>query len=244
MEAGKIICFDFGNTNLKYCLFDNEVITQSEIISGNLIESLNIILSETKPDLAILSSVIKHKAAVESCISDYCRLHVLGNKSKLPFKTPVSKPETIGADRLAICAAIAKEAAGHHSLAIGLGTCITYNFINIFNEFLGGSISPGLHLRLKAMNDHTAFLPHVTPEYNVTVCGYDTNSNLQSGVILGISKEIDGIINLYKENYLDLKVFITGGDMQFVASYLESDVEKDSYLLFKGLRQLCLLNLR
>ena len=48
-----------------------------------------------------------------------------------------------------------------------MGSCITYNFINKYHEFLGGGISPGMEMRLKSLNQFTAKLPLVKPDSNV-----------------------------------------------------------------------------
>ena len=69
-----------------------------------------------------------------------------------------------------------------------MGSCVTYNFINKYHEFVGGAISPGMEMRLKAMNHFTAKLPLVKADSNVPLIGYDTNTNILSGVVLGNGK--------------------------------------------------------
>ena len=96
----------------------------------------------------------------------------------------------MGSDRLAIAAAASFLFPQKNNLVIGLGSCITYNFINQSSEFLGGSISPGMEMRFKAMHQFTARLPLVEADWNVPLIGYDTKTNLQSGVVLGMAKEM------------------------------------------------------
>ena len=55
-----------------------------------------------------------------------------------------------------------------------MGSCITYNFINKYHEFVGGAISPGMEMRLKSLNYYTAKLPLVKADSNVPLIGYDT----------------------------------------------------------------------
>jgi type III pantothenate kinase len=64
----------------------------------------------------------------------------------------------------------------------GLGTAITCNFINKYNEFMGGGISPGMEMRLKSLWDYTAKLPLVKKDWNFPLIGYDTRTNILSGV--------------------------------------------------------------
>ncbi|MBW7952998.1 MAG: type III pantothenate kinase, partial [Chitinophagaceae bacterium] len=153
------LCFDFGNTRLKYAVFNDATLKDVEIMNDASIETLQSIIKKYQPQKTILSSVIIHDKTIETFLQQHTQFHLLNNTSKLPFTIPVGKPESVGADRLAICAAAVHLYPKSHNLAIGLGTCITYNFINKFHEFLGGSISPGMYMRFKAMNEQTALLP-------------------------------------------------------------------------------------
>ena len=229
------LCFDFGNTRLKCGVFIDGSLNTVEVLADDSIQSVQTLLDKYKPNKAILSSVINHDTAIEELLAGFTHFHKLNHTSKLPITTPVGKPETLGADRLAICAASVTMFPNQHTLSIGLGTCTTYNFTNKYHEFLGGSISPGLIMRFRAMHEQTALLPLVKAQHNFPLVGYDTNTNLQSGVILGMSKEIDGIIEAYQEKYADLKVLMTGGDMPFFLPHLRNELIADPDLLFKGL---------
>jgi type III pantothenate kinase len=116
-----------------------------------------------------------------------------------------------------------------------MGTCITYNFINQYHQFIGGSISPGMEMRFKAMQVFTAKLPLVQAEWNFPLIGYDTKTNMQSGVIAGMAYEMDGFINEYAEKYGNFNVVLTGGDTLYFARRLKNKIFADSNFLFKGL---------
>ena len=231
----KTLCLDFGNTRQKCAIFNNAEIVDVVVLNTSSIEDLKNIIQQHQPTNSILSSVINHSIEIENLLVETTNFHKLNYQSKLPITTPVGKPETIGADRLAICSAVANMFPQQHNLAIGLGTCITYNFINKFGEFLGGSISPGMLMRFKAMNDYTALLPVIEAQHQFPLIGYDTKTNLLSGVLYGLAKEIDGIIDLYKEKYDKLNVVLTGGDAQFFAQHLVNKINDEPNLLFKGL---------
>lgn len=237
------ICFDFGNTRLKAGIFTNRVFKEEVVLSGPNPEHILPVLERENPDKIILSSVIKHPPETIRLLEGYTRFHLLNHASQLPLTTPVGKPETIGADRLAICAAAVDLFPHNHCLAIGLGTCITYNFINQAHEFLGGSISPGMSMRFRAMHEQTALLPMASAAKRFPLVGYDTITNLQSGVIQGIACEIDGIIHAYRGKYNNLQVLITGGDLVFFDALLTHPMHRDPYLLFKGLHAICESNL-
>ena len=102
--------------------------------------------------LAILSSVIDHNPAIEIILTAKTKFHKLSHLTKLAFTTPVGKPQTIGADRLALTAGAVHFYPGRNNLVISLGSCITYNFINKYHELIGGAISAGLEMRLKSLS--------------------------------------------------------------------------------------------
>ena len=69
------------------------------------IETVESLISKFKPVKSILSSVINHNSEIENLLTAKTGFHKISHLSKLPFTTPVSKPETIGTDRLALSAA-------------------------------------------------------------------------------------------------------------------------------------------
>ena len=229
------LCFDLGNSRLKCAVFNEEILEEVIVLEDISINTIHQILQNYKPEYSILSSVINDTEELEATLTQNTVFHKLGYDSKLSFTSPVAKPQTIGADRLAVCAAAVSLYPNQHVLVIVLGTCITFNYINTQHQFLGGSISPGVYMRFKAMRQHTALLPEANPEMIVPLIGYDTKTNLLSGVILGISKEIDGIVDEYQERFTDLKVILTGGDAQWIKPHLKQPVIYQEYLLFEGL---------
>ena len=229
------LCFDFGNTRKKVAVFDGAEIKESIVLADESLATIQSLIDTWKPKKSILSSVIDHNPAIEELLAAKTKFHKLSHLTRLAFTTPVGKPQTIGADRLALCAAAVYYYPDKNNLVIGLGSCVTYNFINKYHEFLGGAISPGMEMRLKAMNQFTAKLPFVKPDSNVPLIGYDTESNLLSGVILGMAKEIDGFISAYEERFGNFNVLLTGGDLVHLASHLKNKIFADPDLIFKGL---------
>jgi type III pantothenate kinase len=109
-----------------------------------------------------------------------------------------------------LTAAVVHFYPNRNNLVISLGSCITYNFINKYHEFVGGAISPGLEMRLKSVNYYTARLPLVEAKGNVPLIGYDTVTNILSGVVLGMAYEIDGFIDEYDRKFDNFNVLLTG----------------------------------
>jgi type III pantothenate kinase len=228
-------CLDFGNTRLKCALFEGREMQELLVLENDDPDTLLKIVEDFKPSKSILASVISHNPEAEKILINHTKFHKLGHTSKIPFSTPVGKPETIGADRLAAVAGAVDLFPKQHNLVIQLGSCIVYNFVNNAQEFLGGSISPGMQMRFRSMHEYTALLPLIEAENQFPLIGYDTKTNILSGVILGMAKEIDGIIDAYALKFNNFNVLLTGGDMAFFAPNLKNKIFADPYLIYKGL---------
>jgi type III pantothenate kinase len=229
------LCFDFGNTRKKVAIFQDAEMKEAIVLADDTVETIRSLITRFQPQKSILSSVIDHNPQIEELLASATKFHKLNHLTKVAFTTPVGKPETIGADRLALTAAAVRFYPTYNNLVIGLGSCVTYNFINKYHEFVGGAISPGLEMRLKALNYYTAKLPLIKADSNVPLMGYDTNTNILSGVVLGLAKEIDGFIEAYREKYRNFNVVLTGGDIVYLASHLKNKIFADPDLIFKGL---------
>ena len=229
------LCFDFGNTRKKIAVFKDAEISKVMVLPEDSVGAVELLINEFKPTKTILSSVIDHNVAIEEVLAAKTKFHKLSHLTKVSFTTPVGKPETIGADRLALCAAAVHYYPDKNNLLIGMGSCVTYNFINKYHEFVGGAISPGLEMRLKSLNHYTAKLPLIKADSNLPLIGYDTTTNILSGVVLGLAKEIDGFIDEYRERFRNFNVLLTGGDIVYLASHLKNKIFADPDLIFKGL---------
>src|SRR6266851_4450847 len=153
------LCLDLGNTRLKWAVFSDGEIRYNGVLRDDGVEDLRECIETYKPDKSILSSVVDHPVMFEELLKANTRFHKLDHHSRVPITTPVGKPETIGADRLALVVAAAHYFPGKNNLVIGLGSAVTYNYINRFHQFIGGSISPGMEMRFKSLEAFTAKLP-------------------------------------------------------------------------------------
>ena len=237
------LCLDFGNTRLKWAIFYQGEIRETGLFGDMVMQELLTCLETYKPERSILSSVINHPESLEETLRSKTLFHKLDHQSRLPITTPVGKPETIGADRLSLVVAASHYFGDYNNLVIGLGSAITYNYINRFRQFIGGSISPGMEMRFKALQTFTAKLPLVKPHWNFPLAGYDTKTNIQSGVIFGIAKEIVGVIDAYAERYDRLHVSMTGGDAGYLSPFLRNRITEEPDLIFKGLYLISEFNL-
>ena len=126
----RTLCLDFGNTRLKCGIFEGTVFLEELVLQDSEVATIEMLLQQYHPQNSILSSVIHHGEAVENLLTKHTNFHKLSHLTELNFTTPVGKPATIGADRLALVAAAVHFYPHKNNLVVGLGSCITYNFIN------------------------------------------------------------------------------------------------------------------
>ena len=231
------LIIDVGNTLVKLAVFKQHSIEYKKVcIKKDFLEILNEI-AETYPDinaamLSMVGSLSEHQLVQ---LKKLYTISILSNETKVPFKNTYSTPKTLGVDRIALVSAASKEYPDRNVLIIDAGSCITYDFLNDQNEYLGGAISPGISMRYSALNKFTAKLPLLDVSQPKILIGNTTASSIHSGVVNGVLYEIDGFISSYKTNYSDLTIILTGGDAHFLRDSLKNDIFANSNFLLEGL---------
>lgn len=234
---------DVGNSFVKLAVFDKNTIVDTKTIKHDqLIKEVKELKKRYKSVKGIISSVGKLSVENISEIDKQVNLLILDSNIKFPFKNKYKTPKTLGVDRMALVGASVKEYPKKNVLIIDSGTCITYDFINAQNEYLGGAISPGLRMRYKSLNNLTANLPLLGTEQPNDIIGRSTNEAIHSGVVNGIIYEIDGAIDRYKLKYPDLTVILTGGDANFLSKQLKNSIFANSNFLLEGLNYILQFN--
>ncbi|WP_396633252.1 type III pantothenate kinase [Maribacter sp. R86514] len=234
------LIIDAGNTNVKLAIFKkSEIIHLETVVVDLFVEAVKKIFKEfPKIKYSIVSSVGSLSKEQMKVVAVFCNLHELSNTSKVPFKNSYASPQTLGVDRLALATAAYYFNPHHNNLIIDAGSCVTYDMLNDFDEYLGGAISPGVQMRYNAMHEQTAKLPLLEKKELLDYIGNTTENCLHSGVVNGITLEIDGVIDLYKARFENLTVILTGGDTQFLSKRLKNTIFADSKFLLKGLNYL------
>lgn len=241
----KQLCIDWGNTRVKAAIFaGHQMLKSANFSDEEALTNIHNLINEFNPTHSILCSVTNHPPELKAILQDNTVLLVLNSNTSLPIINAYFSPDSLGADRLALAVAIATLYPDQNNLVISAGTAITYNFVHQNRAFRGGGISPGLDLRFRALHEYTDKLPLVNDQGELLLLGYDTETSIRSGVVFGIIAEIDGIINLYKEQYSNLNVVLTGGSASIFASKLKNRIFADSQLLLKGLNTILLYNVR
>ena len=237
------LIIDVGNTRVKAAVFEQYKIVELVIFDKKRI------LSEVKKitkKYSIISGIISNVASISdkklSRIQSEMQILVVSSSTKIPFENLYKTPKTLGVDRIALVTSAIKKYPKKNTLVIDAGTCITYDFVNKKSEYLGGAISPGIKMRFKALHKYTSKLPLLEKNILEDFTGKSTNESINSGVVNGILKEVDGVILDYKEKYVDLTVVLTGGDTNFLAKQLKSSIFANQNFLLEGLNEILIFN--
>ena len=232
------LVIDVGNTLTKVALFHQNDILEKRVFDEKNFDQILYFINNTDEiiDCAILSAVREYNDSFKGFLNKQISFLELDESTPLPITNKYKTPQTLGKDRLAAAIGGKLYYSEKDVLVITAGTCITYDFITKEDEYLGGSISPGLQMRLKALNIFTSYLPfiEINESFDVLI-GQTTNESILSGVINGIIAEIEGICMLYKEKYKGLKVIVTGGDYKFLEKRLKNRIFAVPDLVLTGL---------
>ena len=238
------LVIDIGNTLVKMAVFQGDMLIKKKIsLRQDFLKNLEEMEQKyPKSGNVILSSVSKTPIKWLQKLSEGSKVIILNQELPQVFTNLYATPNTLGNDRIALVSAACKHFPGENVLVIDAGSCITYDFKNTKNQYLGGAISPGLEMRYNAMNAFTENLPLLEREEEVSLIGNSTNNCMHTGVIYGITSEIDGIIDAYRVEYKDLTIILTGGDAQFLCKRLKNSIFANSNFLLEGLNYILEFN--
>ena len=197
----------------------------------------------------IISSVIKLQEEFMQWLDRQARVYKLDHHMALPFINLYQSPMSLGSDRIAAVAGALSLYQGKDVLIINAGTAITYEFLNYKGEYLGGSISPGIHMRYMALHTFTSRLPLLELDENIPdLIGTDTVSSIRSGVQLNTLFELKEVITNYRHLYgKHLTICICGGDSKTFVTQLKNSIFADHLawqpdLVLIGLNQILTFN--
>jgi type III pantothenate kinase len=238
------LVIDIGNTNGKVAVFENDTLIEKNIFKKkDLFKVLKEIKKKFQIRNTILSTVVKFTEKEVEEIKKLFLFLELSSTTKVPFKNLYKTPNTLGLDRIALISNAVKQYPNKNVLVIDAGSCITYDFVNDKLEYLGGSISPGITMRFKAMHHFTSKLPLLEKNNIDNFLGKSTQESMQTGVVYGVLNEIEGFINTYQKKYEHLTVVLTGGDTKFLSKQLKSSIFANQNFLLEGLNNILIFNL-
>ncbi|WP_315168486.1 type III pantothenate kinase [Metaclostridioides mangenotii] len=247
-----LLVFDIGNTNMGLGVFKGKKLIKNWRINtdkektsdeyGILISSLfeRDGLDIKKVEDIIISSVVPNVMhSLENFCFKYCNKKplIVGPGVKTGLNIKYDNPKQVGADRI-VNAVAGIEKYVSPFILVDFGTATTFCAISENNEYLGGTIAPGIKISSEALFQRASKLPRVELiKSGATICK-NTVAAMQSGIIYGYVGLVDKIIDMMKKelNHPDIKVIATGGLANLIASETDSIDYVDSLLTLEGLR--------
>lgn len=234
-----ILVVDVGNTRIKAAVFEGatlfEIFVFSKIELQKNIE--NILKKFEKTTDLVISSVGEVEKQSFLAYAKVVNIHFLSHEDSFPFHNRYATPKTLGIDRMVLAAGATLQFPNKNRLIIDAGTCVTYDFIDDQDNYLGGAIAPGLRLRYEALHNFTAKLPLLPLESPKDLIGTSTTESIHSGVVNGLVYEINGFIDQYNARYSNFIIILTGGDTDFLAKRLKNTIFANSNFLLESLNQ-------
>ena len=176
-----------------------------------------------------LSSIMGREPHLVSPLSDY------GLEIDMP------NPRQIGADRIANAIA-ARTSYGAPVIVVDFGTATNIDVVDDRGAYRGGTIAPGLMLSADALFSRAAKLSSVPIEVPPAALGYDTETAVQSGLVIGAAVQAEGLVARIKAELgiEDAPVIGTGGLARTVSGATDLFDFIDPDLTLRGIFEMTL----
>ena len=230
-----ILVLDQGNTRLKIGRFQRGRLVDSAAFGPEAIDQAHAFADQGPVDRMVLANIGRIDAGLRARLQGLAPMVEVRADGPSPLVNRYRSALTLGVDRLANAVAAHRSFPGRPSLAIGAGTCITYDLTTADATYRGGAISPGLHMRALAMHTLTARLPLVDPPDGPEVFATDTVGSLGSGIHHGLLFEVIGYIRAFRQQHPDGAVVVTGGDALRIVRGVKSSIFAHPTLTLLGL---------
>lgn len=229
LEKGKIlfvsrIMTNKNKTSDEYAIELKEILELNETPSGFEGAVISCVVPELVKTLAL---AVKKVAGVDAL--------TVGPGVKTGLNIAIDNPAQLGSD-LVVGAVAAINKYPAPTVIIDMGTATTVTVIDKNKALIGGMIMPGVRLSLRALTERTALLPNISLEAPKSAIGKNTIDCMKSGVVIGASAMLDGIIDrLEKELGYSATVVATGGIAEFIVPNCTHKITVDNDLLLDGL---------
>jgi type III pantothenate kinase len=234
-----ILAVDVGNTRIKAAVFEENTLLEFFVFQKTTLEKniQNIFEKYQNISHLVVASVSDVEKQAFFSFESVVKIHFVSHNDSFPFVNCYETPKTLGIDRMVLAAGATLQYPNQNRLVIDAGTCVTFDFIDENNNYLGGAISPGLRLRYEALHNFTAKLPLLTLENPNHFIGNSTSQSIHSGVVNGLVFEIDGFIEEFKTQFSKFIIILTGGDSEILAKRLKNTIFANSNFLLESLNQ-------
>lgn len=241
MQLAKTLFLDIGNSKAKLCSFSHKWFVVSEL-PRNEYSKINewLRLFSNQFEQLIWTSVVAESQF--SFHSEFSKKDIHINREIIPsYLLNYRSPETLGLDRFLACFGAFKESQTA-VIVVDSGTALTVDLMDESGVFQGGTISPGLKLWEKALQNAAPALPQVEREIPNSWPPKTTDEALRWGISGGFTFLVSSLINEWKKIYPSAQIWCTGGDADFIKKWIP-DAKKDAFLVQKGMYEFILNDL-
>jgi len=247
-----IFVIDVGNTNTVLGIYEGQTLVRDWRVRTeqnatedefNVLVTNLLNLSRIDPraiDKTVISCVVPPMVTI---LESFCRKYLGHAPQWVDPRTcahmPIlyHNPAEVGADRI-VNAVGAYHRYRTSLVIIDFGTATTFDAISAKGEYLGGAISPGIHIASEALFQKASKLPRVDLfRPPPVVIGKDTATSIQAGIIFGYAGLVDGMVRrMAREMGGQPKVIATGGLAPLMQHVAETIEVVDTTLTLEGLR--------
>lgn len=238
-----LLALDIGNTNIKFGVFtdggDGDPYTPAaswriNAERGRMADEYGFMITNLLPTrgvnpgdvsaVALCSGVPPLTAAFVEVSRNYFKQEplVVGAGVKTGIKVLYDNARDVGADRI-VDAVAALKLYGGPAIVVDFGTGTVFDATTKNGEYLGGAIAPGMNISADSLYQAASQLRRVEMERPPTAIGRNTVHALQSGLVLGYTDMVRGMVRRFDEELGgDSMVIATGGLAHLIAE--EADV--------------------
>jgi len=252
-----ILTIDIGNTQIEIGVFESDELIRSWRISSvidrtedeyfvfieKFLQQIQFGIADVKG--VGLASVVPNKTFIyEKMCKKYLDIQplVVDHTIKLGIEIKYDDPAAVGADRL--CNAVAAYQKYKQAVVVvDLGTATTFDVVNKKGYYLGGIISPGIETTAWALYQRAAKLPKISLEFPDQFIGTTTEKSMQSGIMFGTIKIVDGLLEEIIAELGDTpKIIATGGLGRLIQPRTRYIEDYYPHLVLEGLYHIYLMN--
>ena len=101
-----------------------------------------------------------------------------------------------------------------------------------------------MEMRFRALHTFTEKVPFISFKENFDAIGRNTEDSVLSGVINGITAEIECVVHDYVTKYPGLEIILSGGDFNYFIKRLKISIFAFPNIVLHGLHQILAFNVK
>ncbi len=234
-----LLCLDIGNSQIYGGVYNGEELKTSFRRTSSIRASsdelgifFRSILRENEIDpsgirMAAICTVVPDALhSLRNCFLKYFGFDpfILQPGVKTGLKIRYRNPLEVGSDKIANAIGAVSHYPGRNILIVDFGTATTICAVSRDKEYLGGVITPGIHISMSALESNTARLPTVEIVRPAEVLGKSTVESIQSGLYYGTLATVKMLVEQITREHFDEDLPVIVGTGAYGRLFREQNV--------------------